>query len=230
MIASMAGLFVIGDATFNSLAAGSILVVAVAVLGSITVLPALLAKLGRWVDRPRVPLLWRLNRRIGRGGDQRPDPRARSCATRGRAAAGRRGRGAAGAAGAGHEDAQRQPRDAARRSIPEVQTMQRPEPRRSRRRAPPRTSSCGPTPAAAGRRGRRAGRPRGRGRAVDRLTSSPPATPVAGLGGRHDLGAHRWRCRSTSPTTAWTTAIETLRADLAPAALDGLGRGVRRRR
>ena len=71
VIASMAGLYVIGDATFNSLATGSILVVAIAVLGSITVLPALLAKLGRWVDRPRVPLLWRLNRRIGQGGISR---------------------------------------------------------------------------------------------------------------------------------------------------------------
>ena len=59
VICSMAGLFLIGDATFNSLAVGSIIVVAVAVLGSITVLPALLAKLGRWVDRPRVPLLHR---------------------------------------------------------------------------------------------------------------------------------------------------------------------------
>ncbi|WP_426242116.1 MMPL family transporter [Nocardioides sp. LHG3406-4] len=68
VIASMAGLFVLGDTTFNSLASGGILVVAIAVLGSITVLPALLVKLGRWVDRPRVPLLWRLNRRIGRGG------------------------------------------------------------------------------------------------------------------------------------------------------------------
>jgi RND superfamily putative drug exporter len=68
VIASMAGLFAIDDATFNSLATGAIVVVAVAVLGSITVLPALLVKLGRWVDRPRVPLLWRLNRRIGRGG------------------------------------------------------------------------------------------------------------------------------------------------------------------
>jgi RND superfamily putative drug exporter len=68
VIASMAGLFVVGNATFNSLAIGSIIVVAVAVLGSITVLPALLVKLGRWVDRPRVPLLWRVNRRIGRGG------------------------------------------------------------------------------------------------------------------------------------------------------------------
>jgi RND superfamily putative drug exporter len=71
VIASMAGLYVIGDATFNSLATGAILVVAIAVLGSITVLPALLAKLGRWVDRPRVPLLWRLNRRIGQGGISR---------------------------------------------------------------------------------------------------------------------------------------------------------------
>jgi putative drug exporter of the RND superfamily len=68
VVASMAGLFLVGDATFDSLAVGSILVVAVAVLGSITVLPALLVKLGRWSDRPRVPLLWRLNRRIGRGG------------------------------------------------------------------------------------------------------------------------------------------------------------------
>lgn len=68
VIASMAGLFVVGNVTFNSLAVGAIIVVAVAVLGSITVLPALMVKLGRWADRPRVPLLWRLNRRIGRGG------------------------------------------------------------------------------------------------------------------------------------------------------------------
>ena len=67
VIVSMAGLYLIGAATFNSLATGSIVVVAVAVLGSITVLPALLVKLGRWVDRPRIPLLWRLTRRMGRG-------------------------------------------------------------------------------------------------------------------------------------------------------------------
>jgi RND superfamily putative drug exporter len=71
VIAAMAGLFLMGDTTFNSLAVGSILVVAIAVLGSITVLPALLGGLGRWVDRPRVPLLWRLNSRIGRGGISR---------------------------------------------------------------------------------------------------------------------------------------------------------------
>ena len=68
VVAAMTGLYVVGGATFNSLATGSILVVAIAVLGSITVLPALLARLGRWVDRPRLPLLWRLNRRIGQGG------------------------------------------------------------------------------------------------------------------------------------------------------------------
>ena len=68
VIASMAGLFIVGGATFNSLASGAIVVVAVAVIGSVTVLPALLVKLGRWVDRPRLPLLWRVNRRIGQGG------------------------------------------------------------------------------------------------------------------------------------------------------------------
>lgn len=68
VIAALSGLFLMTDPTFNSLATGSILVVAIAVVGSITVLPALLARLGRWVDRPRVPLLWRLNARIGQGG------------------------------------------------------------------------------------------------------------------------------------------------------------------
>ncbi|MFC0005843.1 MMPL family transporter [Micromonospora siamensis] len=66
---SMAGLLLANDAIFSSLAVGSILVVAVAVTGSLTVLPGLLAKLGRWVDRPRVPLLWRLTApRTGRSG------------------------------------------------------------------------------------------------------------------------------------------------------------------
>ncbi|MEJ3744186.1 MMPL family transporter [Actinomycetes bacterium KLBMP 9797] len=66
---AMAGLFLASDVVFSSLAVGSILVVAVSVIGSLTVLPAVLAKLGRWVDRPRVPLLWRLSAR--RGGKPR---------------------------------------------------------------------------------------------------------------------------------------------------------------
>jgi RND superfamily putative drug exporter len=70
VVISMAGLFLANDAIFASLAVGSILVVAVAVIGSLTVLPALLAKLGRWIDKPRVPLLWRLTaQRTGPDGE-----------------------------------------------------------------------------------------------------------------------------------------------------------------
>jgi putative drug exporter of the RND superfamily len=65
VIVSMAGLYLANDGVFASLATGSVIVVAVAVLGSLTVLPALLAKLGKRVDRPRVPLLWRLTNRTG---------------------------------------------------------------------------------------------------------------------------------------------------------------------
>jgi RND superfamily putative drug exporter len=54
VMAAMAGMFLTGDATFESLAAATILVVAVAVLGSLTVLPALLSKLGDRVDRGRL--------------------------------------------------------------------------------------------------------------------------------------------------------------------------------
>ncbi|MFJ8545901.1 MMPL family transporter [Streptomyces sp. NPDC093586] len=65
VVVAMAGLYLADEATFASLATGSIIVVAVAVLASLTVLPALLAKLGRWVDKPRVPFLWRLTMRSG---------------------------------------------------------------------------------------------------------------------------------------------------------------------
>jgi uncharacterized membrane protein YdfJ with MMPL/SSD domain len=64
---AMAGMFLTGDATFASLGLATILVVAVAVLGSLTVLPALLSKLGDKVDRLRVPLVGRLRRNDGEG-------------------------------------------------------------------------------------------------------------------------------------------------------------------
>ncbi|MGH8828863.1 MAG: MMPL family transporter, partial [Jiangellaceae bacterium] len=54
---AMAGMFLAGFSIFSAFAMGTILVVAVAVLGSVTVLPAMLSILGRWVDRPRIPLL-----------------------------------------------------------------------------------------------------------------------------------------------------------------------------
>ena len=62
VMASQAGLFFSGDVDNISMAMGSILVVGVAVLGSLTVLPAVLAKLGHRVHRSRLPLLSRLRR------------------------------------------------------------------------------------------------------------------------------------------------------------------------
>jgi RND superfamily putative drug exporter len=62
VIASLAALYVVDDVIFSSIATGAILVVAVALASSITVLPALLVALDRWT-RPR--------RRPGRGSDGR---------------------------------------------------------------------------------------------------------------------------------------------------------------
>jgi uncharacterized membrane protein YdfJ with MMPL/SSD domain len=67
VIVAMAGMFLTGDATFASLGTATILVVAVAMLGSLTVLPALLSKLGDRVDRARVPLVGRFRRDDGEG-------------------------------------------------------------------------------------------------------------------------------------------------------------------
>jgi uncharacterized membrane protein YdfJ with MMPL/SSD domain len=62
VMVAMAGMFLTGDETFSSFAMATILVVAIAVLGSLTVLPALLSRLGDGVNRVRVPLLHRLQR------------------------------------------------------------------------------------------------------------------------------------------------------------------------
>jgi RND superfamily putative drug exporter len=60
VIIAMAGMFFAGVQGMSSFAVGTILVVAVAMLGSLTVLPAVLSKLGDRVERGRVPLLGRL--------------------------------------------------------------------------------------------------------------------------------------------------------------------------
>jgi RND superfamily putative drug exporter len=65
VMVAMAGMFITGNATFSSFAVGTILVVAAAMIGSITVLPALIAALGTKVDKGRVPFLHRLRRRDG---------------------------------------------------------------------------------------------------------------------------------------------------------------------
>ena len=56
---AMAGMLFTGDKTFMGFGVATMIVVAVAVLGSLTVLPATLAALGDKVDRVRVPFLHR---------------------------------------------------------------------------------------------------------------------------------------------------------------------------
>jgi uncharacterized membrane protein YdfJ with MMPL/SSD domain len=68
VITAMAGMFISGDKTFISFAMGTILVVAIAVFASLTVLPAMLSWLGDRVEKGRVPIL---SGRRRSGGDSR---------------------------------------------------------------------------------------------------------------------------------------------------------------
>ncbi len=56
---SLAGLLLTGIDLFTGLAVGTIMVVGVAVVGSLTLLPALLSLLGTWSDRGKIPFLGR---------------------------------------------------------------------------------------------------------------------------------------------------------------------------
>ncbi len=67
VMVAMAGMYLGGISNFASFATGTIMVVAVAVLGSLTVLPAVLSKLGDKVNRGRVPFVGRLRSRGGVG-------------------------------------------------------------------------------------------------------------------------------------------------------------------
>jgi RND superfamily putative drug exporter len=60
---SMAGLFLLDDSLFRSMAVGTIAVILVAVIGSLTFLPAVLAILGDGVNRLRMPF-------VGRGREE----------------------------------------------------------------------------------------------------------------------------------------------------------------
>src|SRR6478735_8471649 len=64
---AMAGMFFSGDKTFMSFAIGTMMVVAVAMVGSLTVLPAILSWLGDRVDKVRVPFLRRIKKDDGQG-------------------------------------------------------------------------------------------------------------------------------------------------------------------
>ncbi len=65
VIVAVAGMLLAGAGVFPSIAVGAMTVVLVAVIGSLTVLPALLSKLGHRVERGRIPFLGR-----GRGRHQ----------------------------------------------------------------------------------------------------------------------------------------------------------------
>ncbi|MGH3072874.1 MAG: MMPL family transporter [Gaiellaceae bacterium] len=62
---AMAGLLLSGDKGFVSFSIGTMMVVLVAMLGSLTVLPALLGKLGDRVEKGRLPLIGRLRSKNG---------------------------------------------------------------------------------------------------------------------------------------------------------------------
>ena len=68
VLIAMSGMFLTGDAEFASFAVATMTVVAVAMIGSLTILPAVLSKLGDRVDRGRVPFVHRLS---GGGGGGR---------------------------------------------------------------------------------------------------------------------------------------------------------------
>ena len=67
VMVAMAGMLLTGDKTFMGFGVATMFVVAVAVLGSLTVLPASLAALGDKVEKVRLPFVHRLRRKGGDG-------------------------------------------------------------------------------------------------------------------------------------------------------------------
>jgi uncharacterized membrane protein YdfJ with MMPL/SSD domain len=65
VLIAMAGMLLAGNSIFTSMALGTMIVVFVAMVGSLTVLPALLHMLGDKVERGRIPFLGRFRRPAG---------------------------------------------------------------------------------------------------------------------------------------------------------------------
>jgi uncharacterized membrane protein YdfJ with MMPL/SSD domain len=57
VLIAVAGMMVVGDPTFESIGVGTMIVVAVAIVGSLSVLPAIMHRLGTKIDKARVPFL-----------------------------------------------------------------------------------------------------------------------------------------------------------------------------
>ena len=71
VVVAMAAMFITGLGTFMGMAEGTAIVVGVAMFGSLTVLPALMTKLGDRIDRGRIPWLGRRLARRRVGGESR---------------------------------------------------------------------------------------------------------------------------------------------------------------
>ncbi len=71
VVVAMAAMFITGLGTFMGMAEGTAIVVGVAMFGSLTVLPALMTKLGDRIDRGRIPWLGRGLERRRFGGESR---------------------------------------------------------------------------------------------------------------------------------------------------------------
>jgi uncharacterized membrane protein YdfJ with MMPL/SSD domain len=67
VMTAMAGMFLMGSRVFWSFGMGTVLVVAIALVGSLSVLPAVLSKLGDRVDKGRIPFLRRIGSRNSEG-------------------------------------------------------------------------------------------------------------------------------------------------------------------
>ena len=205
----MAGMFLAGNAVFTSFAVGTMLVVAVAMLGSVTVLPAVLSKLGDNVEKGRVPYprppapsQSRRVARVGLGHRQGARPPGRLRHRR------RRHPGRPRAPRAEHEDGQpRRRRPAARpadhadlRAHP-VRVPGRPAPRARRRPGQGRHEPRGPE-----------GHRRAQGhRRPARRASSPARTSRS--------RSSRSRSRATAPTRSSDAALVKLRDTTIPATI-----------
>ena len=66
VLIAMAGMLLTGNAIFTSIAVGAMLMVAVALIGSLSILPAMLSKLGDRVNKGRIPFLARRGYRESR--------------------------------------------------------------------------------------------------------------------------------------------------------------------
>ena len=153
VMVAMAGMLFTGDKTFMGFGVATMIVVAIAVLGSLTVLPATLAALGDKVDRLRVPFLHRRSRSDGGGRmwsailDRVLRRPLVSIVARRRAPARAR------RAGAAHAHRRRPASRRSRRTCPRSRPTTSCRRRSPARRTPPRCSSRPTTPHA--RRSRR---------------------------------------------------------------------------